>query len=359
MWKFKMNVCSTSILLIQVLVGVVFGFIFAFIAKFILSRINFKESGFDLAFIVAIAIMAYALPTLLQGNGYLAVYICGIVIGNSKVSSKKNMFNFFDGVTSIIQMFLFFLLGLLATPSELPNVALLGFLIALFLTIVARPLAVFISMLFFKAKFRQQMFVAWTGMRGVASIVFAIIAITNPAKIDNDIFHIVFFIVLFSISLQGSLLPLVAKKLDMIDYSDDVMKTFNDYLEEVPVEFLQFSLLNNHEWIGKRICEVIFPPESILVLIIRDNKRIIPNGNTILNEKDILIMSGKDSRKIEGINLYEKIVDSSDELINKKIKDISIKDKLIILIKRKNNVIIPKGDTAIYDGDILVINDTK
>ena len=256
-------------------------------------------------------------------------------------------------------MFLFFLLGLLATPSELPNVALLGFLIALFLTIVARPLAVFISMLFFKAKIRQQIFVAWTGMRGVASIVFAIIAITNPAKIDNDIFHIVFFIVLFSISLQGSLLPLVAKKLDMIDYSDDVMKTFNDYLEEVPVEFLQFSLLNNHEWIGKRIHEVIFPPESILVLIIRDNKRIIPNGNTILNEKDILIMSGKDSRKIEGINLYEKIVGSSDELINKKIKDISVKDKLIILIKRKNNVIIPKGDTVIYDGDILVINDTK
>lgn len=348
-----------AILLIQVLVGVVFGFIFALIAKFILSRINFKESGFDLAFIVAIAIMAYALPTLLQGNGYLAVYICGIVIGNSKVSSKKNMFNFFDGVTSIIQMFLFFLLGLLATPSELPNVALLGFLIALFLTIVARPLAVFISMLFFKAKFRQQIFVAWTGMRGVASIVFAIIAITNPAKIDNDIFHIVFFIVLFSISLQGSLLPLVAKKLDMIDYSDDVMKTFNDYLEEVPVEFLQFSLPNNHEWIGKRICEVIFPPESILVLIIRDNKRIIPNGNTLLNEKDILIMSGKDSRKIEGINLYEKIVDEYDELINKKIKDISIKEKLIILIKRKNNVIIPKGDTVIYAGDILVINDTR
>ena len=96
-----------------------------------------------------------------------------------------------------------------------------------------------------------------------------------------------------------------------------------------------------------------------MVLIIRDNKRIIPNGNTILNEKDILIMSGKDSRKIEGINLYEKIVDDFDELINKKIKDISIKEKLIILIKRKNNVIIPKGDTVIYAGDILVINYTK
>ena len=146
-------------------------------------------------------------------------------------------------------MFLFFLLGLLATPSELPNVALIGFLIALFLTIVARPLAVLISMLFF---------------------------------------HLIYF-----------------------------------------------------------------------GFIIMDNKRIIPNGNTILNGKDILIMSGKDSGKIEGINLYEMIVDSSDELINRKIKDISINNKLIILIKRKNSVIIPKGDTVIYDGDILVINDTK
>lgn len=83
-------------LLLQIVVGVAFGFLLAFIAKFILSRVNFKENGFDLPFIVAIMIMAYALPTLLKGNGYLAVYICGIVIGNSKVSSKKNMFNFFD-----------------------------------------------------------------------------------------------------------------------------------------------------------------------------------------------------------------------------------------------------------------------
>ena len=348
-----------GMLLLQVIVGILFGAIFAVVAKYVLSKVKFKESGFDIAFIVAIAIISYALPTVLLGNGYLSVYITGIVVGNSTRISKKNMFNFFDGITSIIQMLLFFLLGLLATPSQLPQVAGIGLLIALFLTIVARPLAVFISMSIFKAKFKQQLFVAWTGMRGVASIVFAIIAITNPAIINHDIFHIVFFIVLFSILLQGTLLPFVAKKLDMIDYTDDVMKTFNDYLEEVPVQFLQFNIPFGHEWIGKKISEITFPPDSILVLIIRNGIKVIPNGSTIIKESDLLIMSGKDSSKVDGINLYEKVIDDTDPIVNKMIKEVPLIGKLIILIKRKDTVIIPKGDTVICSNDILVINDTK
>ena len=346
-----------GMLLLQVIVGLFFGVLFAMIAKHILAKVDFKESGFDIAFIVGIAIIAYALPTALWGNGYLSVYITGIIIGNSNVISKKNMFNFFDGITCIIQMLLFFLLGLLATPSQLPQIAGIGLLVALFLTIVARPLAVFVSMSIFKAKFKQQLFVAWTGMRGVASIVFAIMAMTNPATINNDIFHIVFFIVLFSILLQGTLLPIVAKKLDMIDYTEDVMKTFNDYLEEVPVQFLQFMLPAEHEWLGKKIQEITFPPESILVLIIRNGAKLIPNGNTILQENDLLIMCGQDSSKIEGVNLYEKVVQDTDDMINKKIKEISLTGKLIILIKRKEKVIIPKGNTVICADDVLVIND--
>ena len=349
-----------GMLALQVAVGVAFGFAFAFLAKFILSKFKFKDSGFDLAFFVALAVITFALPTILKGNGYLAVYITGIIIGNANISyNKKNMFSFFDGVTSIIQMLLFFLLGLLATPSKMPSIVLIVFLIALFLTFIGRPLAVFISMSIFKAKFRQQLFVAWTGMRGVASIVFAIVAITSNNQLTIDIFHIVFFIVLFSILLQGTLLPFVAKKLDMIDYEEDVMKTFNDYLEEVPVQFIQFNLPKTHEWIGKRIREIILPPDSILVLVVRNGNKIIPNGNTKLQENDVMILSGKDSSKVDGINLYEKCIDEGDNLINKKIKDLSVTGKLIILIKRGTNVIIPRGDTVIHKGDILVVNDTK
>ena len=347
-------------LALQVVLGVGFGFIFAFIAKFVLKKFKFKESDLDIAFFVALAVITFALPTILKGNGYLAVYITGIIIGNSNVSyNKRNMFNFFDGITSIIQMLLFFILGLLATPSKMPGIIGQSLLIALFLTFIGRPLAVFISMTIFKAKFRQQLFVAWTGMRGVASIVFAIVAINTYDKISIDIFHIVFFIVLFSILLQGTLLPFVAKKLNMIDYEEDVMKTFNDYLEEVPVQFIQFSLPKAHDWVGKRIREITLPPESILVLIARNKNKIIPNGNTKLLENDLMILSGKDSSKIDGINLYEKNIEQDDSLVNKKIKDITSGDKLIILIKRGNSVIIPKGDTLILQDDVLVINNTK
>ena len=165
---------------------------------------------------------------------------------------------------------------------------------------------------------------------------------------------------MFSILLQGSLLPFVAKKLDMIDYDEDVMKTFNDYLEEVPVQFIQFTLSETHDWISKKIHEITLPPESILVLLVRDGKKTIPNGNTKLQINDMLILSGRDSSKVEGINLFEKTVDLDDDvLIDKKIKEISVVGKLIILIKRGKNVIIPRGDTIIRKGDILVINDTK
>ena len=348
-----------GLLLLQIVVGLAFGFGLAYLAKFIFKKVKINENGFDLALIVGIAIITYALPTILYGNGYLAVYITGIVLGNSNVINRKNLFHFFDGLTSIIQLLLFFLLGLLATPSKMPNVIGVSLLIALFLTFIGRPLAVFISMTLFKAKIKQQAFVAWTGMRGVASIVFAIMAITSISSLNIDVFHIVFFIVLFSILLQGTLLPFVAKKLDMIDYEEDVMKTFNDYLEEVPVQFIQFILPTEHEWVGHKIKDIILPPDSILVLIIRNKERIIPNGNTKLLSSDILILSGKDSSKVDGINLYEKVVDETDDFINKKVKDIPVKGKLIILIKRDNQVVIPKGETVIYKNDILVINDTK
>ena len=350
-------------LVLQIVLGVGFGVVFALISRFVLKKIKFKENGFDLAFLVAIAVITYALPTILGGNGYLAVYIAGIIIGNSNILVKKNAFHFFDGITSIIQMLMFFLLGLLSTPANLIKIEVfgIGLLVALFLTFIGRPLAVFISLTIFKAKPKQQALVAWTGMRGVASIVFSIIAVTTLGEtgLEHDLFHIVFFIVLFSILFQGTLLPYVAKKLDMIDYEDDVMKTFNDYMEEVPVQFIRFKLPKNHEWLGKKIKEIILPPDSVLVLVVRGKKRIIPNGNTKLQESDVMILSGKDSSKVEGINLYEKVIDSSDKLVNKKIKDITLDGKLIILIKRNNHVIIPKGDTYICEGDTLVINDTK
>lgn len=340
----------------QVSIGVICGFAFAIITKLVVKYFDLKATGMGPAFTVAVALISYALPTIIGGNGYLSVYITGIIVGNIRIANKKNVIQFFDGITGIMQMLLFFLLGLLAFPSQLPAVCAKALVIALFLTFVARPVAVFATLLPFKCKIRQLLFVSWSGMRGVASIVFSIMAVTNPASLDNDIFHIVFFIVLFSILVQGTLLPTVAKKLNMIDTSGDVMKTFTDYTDEVPIQYIQFTLNKGHEWENKSLFQIILPPESILVLIIRNGEKVIPRGNTKLLAGDVIVISGRAGSKVKGVNLVEKELDESSEWVNKKISDIPKNNNLIVMVKRNGNVLIPRGDTVLVQGDILVIS---
>lgn len=213
----------------QILFGILFGVLIAKIALLALKKFNFITPGFDAIFVFAIALLGYALPSLIGGNGYLSVYIVGIIMGNYHIENKISLVHFFDGVTGLMQMLIFFLLGLLSFPSQMPKLVIPAIFISLFLTFIARPISTFAILTPFKCPLNQQLLVSWSGLRGAASIVFAIMATTNPAYTSNDIFHMVFCIVLFSILIQGSLIPLIAKRLDMIDEESDVMKTFNDY----------------------------------------------------------------------------------------------------------------------------------
>lgn len=305
---------------------------------------------------VAIALFAYMVPTMLNGNGYLSVYITGLLLGNSHIPNKKAIIHFFNDLTGLMQMLLFFLLGLLAFPSYLPGIMGAALLIALFLTFIACPVAVGITLLPFKCKLNQQAFISWAGMRGAASIAFAIMATTDPAYLQNDIFHIVFFIVLFSILIQGTLLPAVAKKLNMIDEEGDVMKTFNDYADELPLQFIQFTVSADHEWENKSVAEISLPPESILVLVIRNGEKIVPKGDTVLHKGDRVILSGREPGKVTDVELYERVIDSNDEWANLTLAEIPNKNQLVILIRRGEKAIIPSGDTKLNIGDVLVIN---
>ena len=254
-------------------------------------------------------------------------------------------------------MLLFFLLGLLSFPSQLPQIALTALSIALFLTFVARPAAVFAILAPFKSPVNQMTFVSFAGMRGAASIVFAIMTVVDPAVLDNDIFHIIFFIVLFSILIQGSLLAPAAKLLDMTDERADVMKTFTDYTDEVPVQFIRFTVSPTHRWVGRKIREITLPPECILVQLIRGGERHVPNGGTRLEAGDTLILSGKAARDSDTVHLCEKTVTRSDPYINRRISEFPSESKLIIMIRRGNGIIIPKGSTVLREDDILVINE--
>jgi len=347
-----------GMLVMQIAFGAVMGVGVALIAIALMKKLDFSGNGFDAVFIVAVALAAYSIPSAVGGNGYLSVYITGIILGNHRIKNKQSLVHFFDGVTGLMQMLLFFLLGLLSFPSSLPEIAPIALCISLFLTFVARPLAVFLLMLPFKCNIRQILVIAWSGMRGAASIVFAIMTVTSSAVTDHDIFHIVFFIVLFSILVQGTLIPKVSKNLKMTDEDGNVMKTFNDYMSEVPIRFISFSVPKKHEWDGKSVKDIMLPPECILALIIRNGERIVPDGNTVISENDTLVLGGLTSDSDYGISLLERHLEEDDEWIGKQIFEIKLPDDvLVILIKRGENVVIPKGNTLLCKNDILVMTE--
>ena len=342
----------------QIIYGVAIGALMAGITIFVLKKFQVTTEGFDTILVFAFVLLAYAVPSAVGGNGYLSAYLFGIVLGNADLDNKKSLVHFFDGVTGLMQMLVFFLVGLLAFPSALPAVVFPSLMIALFLTFVARPAVTCFLLTPFRSKWRQQILVSWAGLRGAASIVFAIMARSSGTVFEHDIFHMIFFIVLFSILLQGTLLPYVAKMLHMIDDKEDVLKTFTDYTEEVPVQFIQFTVEENHPWAGSKIKDILLPPETLLVQIQRDEKDVTPNGDTVLVPGDTLILSAKAPGDVDGVRLIEIELDGSHKWVGKSLSRIHLgKGKLVVMIQRGEELIIPNGNTVFAPGDTIVIKE--
>ncbi len=341
----------------QIIFGILVGVVVALAAAFILKKVNFATDGFDTIFVFSMALVSYAGASMINGNGYLAAYIAGIILGNTPLHHKKSLVHFFDGITGLMQMLIFFLLGLLAYPSQLPKILPIALAIAVFLTFVARPVSVFVILMPFRCPVKQQLLVSWAGLRGAASIVFAIMATVSPAYTKNDLFHIVIFIVLFSISIQGTLLGLVAKKLDMIDENGNVMKTFSDYSDEMPVEFVKISIKAGHPWENRRIKDLTSLPDLLLVLILRGEERIIPNGNTVVLAGDKIVLSALSPEENLGICLTEIPIEKDSKWIGKPLSRIKLgEEKLVLVLKRNEKVVIPNGNTVIRENDVLVIS---
>lgn len=341
----------------QITFGILVGVVVALAAAFILKKVNFATDGFDTIFVFSMALVSYAGASMINGNGYLAAYIAGIILGNTPLHHKKSLVHFFDGITGLMQMLIFFLLGLLAYPSQLPKILPIALAIAVFLTFVARPVSVFAILMPFRCPVKQQLLVSWAGLRGAASIVFAIMATVSPAYTKNDLFHIVVFIVLFSISIQGTLLGLVAKKLDMIDENGNVMKTFSDYSDEMPVEFVKISIKAGHPWENRKIKDLTSLPDLLLVLILRGEERIIPNGNTVVLAGDKIVLSALSPEENLGICLTEIPIEKDSKWIGKPLSRIKLgEEKLVLVLKRNEKVVIPNGNTVIRENDVLVIS---
>lgn len=353
------NSAGSTVYLIfaQIAFGLLFGFGIAFLGSWLLKHIWFSAPGVETIFIFALAILSYTLPSLVGGNGYLSVYIVGIVLGNCELHGKKALVNFFDVFTGLMQMTIFFLLGLLAFPSQIPSVILPSLGIALFLTFLARPVAVALLMTPFKMRFRQQCLISWAGLRGAASIVFAILATVSPAYMKIDVFHITFTVVLFSILLQGSLLPLVAKKLKMINNRYSILKTFNDYSENAELQFVYLKIERDNEWVGKAIKELVLPPDMILMAIRRGEEMIAPKGGTVIEKGDICVLGTAGCREDLSNAFHEMTLNKKHHWCRKKIKDIQFAQKvLIVMVRRRHHIIIPNGHTRLYEGDVIVMH---
>lgn len=340
----------------QIVYGGLIGVALAAAALFILKRFRFATGGFDAIFVLAVAVLSYALPTLVGGNGYLSAYLVGLGLGNARIPNKKGLVAFFDGLTGLMQMLIFFLLGLLAFPSQLPSVLLSSVALALFLTFVARPAVVFLLLRPFGCKVDQCLLVSWAGLRGAASIVFAIMATIHPASTQQALFHIVFCVVMLSIAFQGTLIPWVAGKLGMLSAEENVMKTFTDYAEEEQVRFVELHVTEKHPWIGKRIEQIELPPGLLLVMILRGQQTLLPRGQTRLCQNDIAVL-GAPSYEGRGkpVELTETTLEPGDERIGRPVSSLEGPRVFLVLIKRKGQCILPNGRTVLRLADTLVL----
>ena len=342
----------------QIAYGVLIGVGVAAVTVGILKKTTLVAEGLDTIFIVAVVLISYALPSMVGGNGYLSVYLTGIILGNSPIRHKKILVPFFDGITNLAQICIFFILGLLSFPSRLPSVMGVAVAIALFLLFVGRPVMVYLLLRPFRAGWKQQCCISWAGLRGASSIVFAIYAVASIPTLENDLFHIVFMVSLLSVAVQGTLLPKVATKLDMIDTEADVLKTFNDYQEDSSLTLMRMYIPEGHAWQNKKMSQLEMPADALALMIKRKGETLIPRGNTKILAGDSIILSVPSFEGTGGINLREILIDSKHEWSNKSIEELQLpEDVLIAMIRRGEENMIPRGKTVILPGDVVVVYD--
>lgn len=340
----------------QVAFGILIGFVSGYVMKKIVRNINLNKDGLFIIFMLAISLLVYSFTDLIDGNGYLAVYIFGIYIGNQEYMGKRDVVFFFDGFAEILQIGLFFILGLLSEPSNIIKTLPIAFVLMIFMTLIARSVSVFALLKLFKAKNEQILAVSFAGLRGAAAISFAIMAINSGANLTIDLYHIVFGICFLSALIQGSLMPFVIKKLDMLDPNDTVLKNFNYYQDKSDIGFLRTNVKENTGLDGSYVRDLNLAFDFIVAKIIRDKKTIVPRGDTKLKAGDTIVLGGENYFDSLGSSLTETTLSKDHPWANNKIMDLNIPKNILILMIQKENgsIVVPDGSSYLIPGDKVV-----
>ncbi len=275
----------------QIILGALLGLFFGKASKIIINRIKLHYDGLYPVLTVALLFLTFSFTDFIGGNGFLAVYLCGIFLGNVDFIHKKTMLRTFDGYAWLMQIVLFLTLGLLVFPSEILPFLAIGLSVSLFLILVARPLAVFICLSFFKVDIRQKLFISWVGLRGAVPIVFATYPLLAGIDKAGMIFNIVFFIALTSILIQGTTLPLVAGWLGVSELEKAALPEaeplLSDSIKSVSEEML---VAGDSRVVGKMIVDIGLPDGILIAMILRKDRYITPNGSTTLQAQDKLVL---------------------------------------------------------------------
>ncbi len=276
----------------QMILGGIAGYLFGALNKYIINRIKLDFEGLYPVLVIALMFITFSATDLFGGNGFLATYVSAVYLGNQDLIHKKTILKMFDGLAWLMQIVLFLTLGLLVFPSQIVPVIGVGIMISLFLILAARPIGVFLSLLPFKMQFRRRVYISWVGLRGAVPIVFATYPLLAGIEKADMIFNIVFFISLTSVLIQGTSLGPVAKWLGVaLPEKLQPLSPVEAFLQEQPKAAMrEFFLQNNCAAIGKQIVDLKFPRNAIIAMIKRDDQYIIPNGSTVMETNDTVIV---------------------------------------------------------------------
>lgn len=293
----------------QMILGGIAGFAFGRLSKIIINNIKLDFEGLYPVLVIALMFITFSATDFVGGNGFLAIYICAVYLGNQELIHKKTILKMYDGLAWLMQIVLFLTLGLLVFPSQIIPYFGIGLLISLFLIFVARPVGVFLSLMFFKMKLRRRFYISWVGLRGAVPIVFATYPLLAGIEKANMIFDIVFFISVTSVLIQGTTLSVVAKWLHVaLPEKAKKVTEIDKLILELPKSSLkEFEILPNFNIANKRIVDLNFPKSAFIVMIKRDGEYIRPGGSTQLEAHDVLMVIADKKEDFDKVNkcLYQ------------------------------------------------------
>ena len=287
-------------LLVQFFVGGVTGYAFGRFAVWLINKVNLSNSSLYPILLLSLVFITFTITDMLHGNGYLAVYILGVVVGNARLVFRKEINTFMNSLTWFGQIVMFLSLGLLVNPHEMLEVSISALLIGLFMIFVARPLTVGLCLIPFRQMtFKAKCFVSWVGLRGAVPIIFATYPVVSEIPGSQIIFNIVFFITLLSLIFQGMTIAPVAKWLNL-DLPQE--KEGNDFGVEIPEEIdsqltdvtLTAEMLEN----GNRLMDMNISSGTLVMLVKRGTEFMIPNGRMELKVGDKLLYISE-NKKVE------------------------------------------------------------